>query len=373
MKTLHVVALPHTQTTAAFSSCAYTQKVRKFAKMMRGQGYRVVLYGSEINDVEVDEHVVVVREEERAAWFGDGFDTVLTPLKWDATTPYWALSNDRAVQAIADRADPRDLLCLIAGYAQKPIADRLPFLTVAEWGVGYQGVLPNSHRAFESSAWMHYVYGHAAGATNGHDGINGRWYDTVIPNFFDRRDFKQGAGDGGYLLFLGRLVHRKGPQIALQIAERLGKRLVVAGPGALSAKPGHVSCAELTLHSPLVDFVGEVGIAERRELLAGAEALIAPTIYLEPFGGVAVEAMLSGTPAVTSDFGAFRETVEDGVTGCRFSTLAGGVAAVEQAVTLDRKRIRRRALSRYTLEVLGPEFDAWFQRLDGLWNGGWDA
>lgn len=364
--TLHLVALPHTQTTAAFSSCAYTQKVVKACRMMRAQGYRVILYGSEINDAECDEHVVIVDEERRRGWFGEGFDTVLTPLEWDQAKPYWRHANANAVRGLLENAEERDLLCLTTGWPQAPIAAALPFLTVAEVGVGYEGVLPQSKRAFESSAWMHHVYG------LGRERL-GRWYDTVIPNFFDRRDFRQGAGDGGYLLFLGRLVQRKGPHVALQIAERLGMRLVVAGPGALEHSAGYIRAPELELASPFVEYVGEVEPAERRELLAGAEALIAPTLYIEPFCGVAVEAMLSGTPAVTPDYGAFRETVEHGRTGYRFSTLEEGVKATIAAGKLNRRAIRRRALERFSLEAVGPMFDSWFQRLDGLWEGGWDA
>lgn len=367
--TLHIVALPHTQTTAAFSSCAYTQKVVKACRMMRQQGYRVVLYGSEVNEVECDDHVVIVEEERRREWFGDGFDTVLTPLRWEQAEPYWRHANVNAVRALLERAHERDLLCLTTGWPQAPISQALPFLTVAEWAVGYEGVLPKSHRAFESQAWMHYVYGKGGEA-------NGRWYDAVIPNFFDPADFPRlGRGTGGYLLYLGRLVQRKGVEVAWQIAQRTGRKLIVAGPGAVSSGYGFIRSPEVKLQGDpqLLEYVGEVGIEERAELLEHAVALLAPTLYLEPFGGVAVEAMLAGTPAITSDFGAFTETVEQGVTGYRFRTLAEGSAAVERAATLNRHVIRQRALSRFSLDAVGPMFDRWFTSLDGLWEGGWDA
>ena len=368
--TLHVVALPHTSTTEVFSSCAYTQKIVRFGKMMRAQGYKTILYGSELNDAEYDDHVTVVEEHKRQEWFGVGpFNTVLTPLEWDQSKPYWRYANTRTVEALLERADDRDILCLTTGWPQAPIANALPSLTVAEWAVGYEGVLPQSKRAFESSAWMHHVYGLQTER-------QGRWYDTVIPNFFDRDDFPRlGRGDGGYLLYLGRLVHRKGVEIAWQIAQRTGRKLIVAGPGALEHRPGYIHAPEFELHGDpdQLEYVGEVRPAARAELIEHAHALLAPTLYLEPFGGVAVEAMLAGTPAITSDFGAFTETVEDGVTGFRFRTLAQAAQAVERAGSLNRHIVRQRTLARFSLEAVGPMFDRWFTDLDDLWDGGWDA
>jgi len=362
---LHVLALPNTQTTAEFSSCAYTQKVRKFCSMMLAQAYDITLYGPEISDVEDVEHVTTVTEAERQEWFGDGFDTVLTPFNWDTREVYWRESNLRSVKEIRERAEPRDLLCPVAGSCQEPVANSLPALTVAEWAVGYHGIFAQ-HRAFESSAWMHYIYGQR-------NIVNGHFYDRVIPNFFDPQDFPRcGKGDGGYLLFLGRLVSRKGLHVAAQIAERAGRKLLIAGPGATDHGPGYVTSPEIHV-SGNIEYVGEVGITERAQLLEGAEALLCPTLYLEPFGGVAVEAMLAGTPAVSTDFGAFRETVETGVTGYRFSTLQEGVEAVALAREIDRPSIRAKALELYSLDTVGPQFSRWFENLDGLWGDGWNA
>ena len=84
---------------------------------------------------------------------------------------------------------------------------------------------------------------------------------------------------------------------------------------------------------------------------AGAERVAAE------IGGVAVEAMLCGTPAITSHFGAFTETVLDGVSGLRCQTIADYVRAVREVETLDRQSVRRWAQSRYTLPVVGKTYD----------------
>jgi len=365
---LHLVALPHTQTTRDYLSCAYTQKIVKAGKMFTDAGHEVILYSGDENDAPCAEHVALFTEKERSADWGAGFDTVSSPLRWDSSLPYWSRMNERAKNAIDARAQTGDYLLLIAGWAQKPIADGLSIVQQRqvlplEWGVGYEGIF-SEFCAFESYAWMHHVYGRQQWAT-------GRFYDAVIPNFFDPDDFHL-APKSDYLLFVGRLVQRKGPHVAAQIADRLGMRLLVAGPGCAKHEAGRITTVDgMEIVGP-VEYVGEVDSTERAELMAAARALIAPTLYIEPFGGVTIEAMLSGTPVVATDFGAFTETVTPQV-GRRFRTLAQGVTETEEVLGLDPGMIRAHALERYSLAAVGRCYDAWFAQLNGLWGPGWDA
>jgi glycosyltransferase involved in cell wall biosynthesis len=368
---LHVVSLPHTETTKEFATCAYTQKVVKFGKMMLQQGAGVFIYSGEENEAECTEHIPLFTKAKREGWFGE-YDPNWTwgGLTWDPSDRPWQQMNKRAIDEIRRRAEPRDLILLIAGLAQKPIADALPALTACEWGIGYEGVF-SRFNCYESYAWMHYLYGKYG--IGGRD-ADGRWYDAVIPNFFDPGDFQDRAGEGGgYLLFLGRVTRRKGPDIAAEIAARLGMPLVIAGPGGSNPERGLVTGdgGALEIRGEHVSYTGPVGTEIRTGLLREAAALIAPTLYLEPFGGVAVEAMLSGTPAVTSDWGAFPETVEEGVTGYRFHRVQEGVEAVKAALDLSRTQVRQRATERYSLAAVGPQYSRWFERLDGLWDNDW--
>ncbi len=210
---------------------------------------------------------------------------------------------------------------------------------------------------------MHHVYG-LRGLRNG------RAFDQVIPNFFDVDDFLQPKKKPKpYLLFLGRVTQRKGPHIAGQIAKRLGMKLIIAGPGATQAPGGPVVGEGCEIDGD-VRYVGEVGRDVRAELIANAACTLVPTIYVEPFGGAAVEAMISGCPVVASDWGAFTETVTPNV-GRRFRTLAQGVQAVREALTLDRRAIARDARALYSLEAVRPRFRAWFDQLATLWGEGW--
>jgi glycosyltransferase involved in cell wall biosynthesis len=115
--------------------------------------------------------------------------------------------------------------------------------------------------------------------------------------------------------------------------------------------------------------------------MAGARAILVPTYYVEPFGGVNVEAQLCGTPAITSDWGGFKDTIEIGKTGYRPKTLNDWIEKTAKAVELDRDYIRQRAIDSYTLPVVGLQFQDFFQAINQRWQAkephkvgaGWDV
>ncbi len=373
--TLHVVSLPHTMTNGEYATCAYTEKIRKFCDMMTGGPRKVILYAGEENTAACDEHVVLVSGEQREAWFGPhelgslergGFD-------WNPGSPWWSYMNARAISEILARKEDTDLLLLSAGQAQQVIADALGSMIVAELGVGYEGIilrrngLSPAFAAFESHTHRHLVYG----LNRLQNAV--REYDTVIPNYFSPAELPFGEGEGGYLLFVGRLIQNKGVATAAQIAEALGMRLIVAGPGATEWGEGFVRYPEGEAIAPGLEYVGAVDAIERSELMGDAAVTLVPTVYAEPFGGVAVESMMCGAPVVTTDFGAFVETVAEGVSGYRFQTLQEAVEATELAMGLSRWGVHEYAVDRYSLEAVRPMYDRWFGNLDGLWGEGWTA
>jgi glycosyltransferase involved in cell wall biosynthesis len=349
-------------------------KLLKAVPMFRAQGCYVILYGPDEIDCEPDEHVVISTEADRLRWgYGgpNGYDTTKA-FEWDNTQPYWFEANTRAIDAMRERmpADRRDhFLCLLTS-TQAPIADAIAGpkwnnpITL-EWGVGYIGVDARSFHAYESYAWMHNVYGIQGTG-------DGRAFDAVIPNFFDARQFSVARKPkGDYVLFIGRIILRKGPHVAMEIAKRIGLPLYIAGPGATHVTEGQITGADGVVIKGDCLYMGSVGFADRNELMQNAAATIVPTLYVEPFGGVAVEAMLAGCPVVASDWGAFTETVTPDV-GARFRTPLQGAEAFQEVQKLNRKDIRRAARARYSQEAVGPQFMDWMDQLDTLWERGFD-
>jgi glycosyltransferase involved in cell wall biosynthesis len=342
----HLVSLPHTETIPGYEWCAFTNKVIKFADMMTGRGHEVFLYAGFRNSAKCTEHVNCAMHKP---------STRMNVPEFDAASPLFATFNSRAITEIDKRIQPRDFVCLIGGRAQEPIAQAFPAHQVVEFGIGYAGVIPGVHHVWESYAWMHTVYGAMAGSGERADGL---FYDEVIPGYFDPDEFHTDTPDGGYLLFVGRLIGRKGVQIALDTATACGMPLKVAGVGDFELPDW-------------VDYRGLVEPGERATLMSGARAVLMPTTYIEPFGNVAIEAQMCGTPVITTDWGAFVETIEDGVTGFRCRTLREFVRAVNAAPSLNPERIRQRAVEKYSTDAIGPRYERYFKRLSTLWGDGW--
>jgi len=346
----HVVGLPHVHVTDEYSACAFTMKVKNFCRMMKDRGHQVFLYAGEQNEAPCDEHIICISEPDRALHVGDRH---YTEAPWLPESRAWTIFNQNATAQIAKRLKTGDFVCIIGGTAHKPIHDALPQALVVEFGVGYGGCFAK-YKVFESHAWRHTIYG--AQSNNNPTGIDGNWFDTVIPGYLDPNQFEFRLRKDDYYLFVGRLTDRKGYRIAQDVCRDLGVRLILAGPGP---QDGYG------------EFVGVVGPKERSRLMAGAQALFVPTQYIEPFGNVAIEAQACGTPVISSSFGAMTETVVDGVTGYHCSTFGEFKRAAQAVWKLSPMTIREHVLDNYSLGVVGAKYERYFERLSHLWKDGW--
>ena len=195
------------------------------------------------------------------------------------------------------------------------------------------------------------------------DYYNGNWYDVVIPNYFDPDDFQYSADKSDYFVYLGRIIHRKGIEVAVKAVEAIGAKLIVAG------QDGGES---VDLSSPNVECIGFVGVEERRKLLSEAKGLFLPTLYIEPVGGVIIEAAMSGTPVITSNWGAFPELVIHGKTGYRCNTLDHFVWAAQNIGNIKPENCYRYAMSNYSLDRVKWMYDEYFNMLLDVKEGaGW--
>jgi glycosyltransferase involved in cell wall biosynthesis len=185
--------------------------------------------------------------------------------------------------------------------------------------------------------------------------------EAVVHHGLDASRFSP-QPDGGYLLFLGRYDRCKGPDMALDVAERAGLPLVLAGR---PHEPGYWE-QELAprLRCRAARDVGPVGGARKLALLARARALIFPIRWDEPFGLVMIEAMLSGVPVLALARGSVPEVVDAGLTGAPCANLDEMVAAARTAgAAFDRRRVRAVARHRWSSARMARDYLALYSAI----------
>jgi glycosyltransferase involved in cell wall biosynthesis len=172
----------------------------------------------------------------------------------------------------------------------------------------------------------------------------------VVHHGIDVDAVPQGRGDGGHASFLGRMSPNKGVREAALIAREAGVPLRIAAKLREPAEREYFEAEVRPLLCSAVEYVGELGSAEKLELLGGSFALLNPIQWHEPFGLVMIEALATGTPVVGTPFGAAPEIVDDGVTGLLRTGRRPLAQALLRAATLDRAACRTAAIERFSTE-----------------------
>lgn len=172
--------------------------------------------------------------------------------------------------------------------------------------------------------------------------------ERVIHHGINPDDYPIGAGDGGYVLFLGRMTPDKGVREAIHAARGAGRRLLISAKTREPAEHEYFDKEVRPLLGDDVDFVGECGGDDKLRLLGGAEALLNPIQWPEPFGLVMIEALACGTPVITCPRGAAPEIVDDGVTGFLVSDDDASIQALHAVRRLDRASCRQAVIERFS-------------------------
>jgi glycosyltransferase involved in cell wall biosynthesis len=185
----------------------------------------------------------------------------------------------------------------------------------------------------------------------------------VIHHGLDVSSVPVGLGAGGYVSFLGRMSPEKGPREAALIARAAGVPLRIAAKLREPAEREYFDAEVKPLLCSDVEFLGELGYAEKLELVGGSFALLNPIQWAEPFGLVMIEALATGTPVVATPVGSAPELVDDGVTGYVRAGVPALAAALVDASYLDRASCRADAVRRFSSDRMVAEHVRLYERL----------
>ena len=314
--------------------------------MMKPFGWKTIEYSNGVSASDATFHVPILSANElrvlsRRLTQSEDYSADVN------NEPLCAEFTRRVIMELKKRVSDGDIICHVFGPIPE-IAAATPKCFQVETGIGYMctdGAMP--YRIYESAVWMHWHYGRR-NKSWGHN------YEFVVPNYYDLNEWPvvlspQPKDNEPYIVVFGRLIESKGLSIVVEIATRMPSlKFILCGQG--DPEPWVTQSSNLISMAPLQ---GD----SRAPLLGNALAILAPTSFIEPFCGSAVEAQLCGTPVVSSNFGAFWETVIDGVTGYRCNSLADYIGAIRRAPKLNRSVIAERARRLYSLETVGATYN----------------
>jgi glycosyltransferase involved in cell wall biosynthesis len=174
-------------------------------------------------------------------------------------------------------------------------------------------------------------------------------YVSTVYNGIRLDDFTFNDSPGQSLAFVGRIHPDKGVHLAIEVARRAGRRLVIAG---IIQDDRYFESEIRPRLGPDVEFVGPVGPADRDEILRNAFASLHLTTIPERFGLAMAESMATGTPVIGFDLGSVREVVADGETGFVVRTVGEAVETCRRVAEIDRAACRRRVEKYFSVDSM---------------------
>jgi glycosyltransferase involved in cell wall biosynthesis len=260
---------------------------------------------------------------------------------------YLQLANTQAC-FLAAAAGEFDIVHNHAGIEGLVLAatSRTPVLST-----NHNPFVPQTRPIWDAYPWAHHAVSAASAAT-----YPSRGALPPIHHGIDVASFAFGERPEGYLLFLGRFMPDKGAVRAIEAARLAGRRLILAGKVDAADMDHFTTEIEPAIDGDRIRYVGEADAGAKRRLLAGADALLFPIEWDEPFGLVMIEALASGAPVIGFRRASVPEVVDDGVTGFVVDDVSAMAAAIERIEQIDRRACRREAERRFSVERMVDDY-----------------
>lgn len=185
------------------------------------------------------------------------------------------------------------------------------------------------------------------------DGLN---YLATVYNGIDLSLYPLQETRGEELIFLGRIHPDKGVHLAIEVAQKSGVPLVIAG--IIQDETYFREQVEPHIDGKLIKFLGSVDAAGKNQLFARAKALLHLNTIPERFGLVLAEANAAGVPVIAMDLGSCREVIADGTTGFLVNNVAEAVQALERTSEINPAACREHVEQNFSIEKMVEGYEA---------------
>lgn len=186
-------------------------------------------------------------------------------------------------------------------------------------------------------------------------------YIATVYHGIDVENFAFQETPEDYLLFLGRIHHDKGVSEAIQIARKVGMKLILAG--IIQDEAYFKERVEPFLDGSQINYVGTVTPELRNELLGKAFGFIHSINFREPFGLSVVEAGACGTPVVAFNKGSMPEIIVDGENGFLVDDVSSAVEAIGKLKTISRYKCRTIVAEKFSQEQMVENYLAVYRQI----------
>ena len=343
----HVLSIPLHPTRKEITLCAFTQKVYKFCKVMTHRGDTVFHYGHPDSSVPCTKHFDVVSRAtynkvyKKQQWQDFHLQTVKNEVHEE-------FNKNSAALIKKNKQEKKDFVLAFWGFGHRECCEQLKDFFIVEPSVGYDsGFAP--FKVFETYAQLHKLQ------FSLHNNNFPPFTDHVIRPGFYFEDFTYQDKKQNYLLFLGRMINSKGIDIAQNLSKAFSMPIKFVGPQNLKNN--------LKKDNPLAEYIHTVSHNERKKLLANAKALIMPSLYSEPCGWAMLEAFISGTPVLSTDWGGLAEYNIHGQTGFRCRSLNEFYHALGIIDNIKPSFCREYAEENFTISLVARMYENYFTHL----------
>ncbi|MFH1942497.1 MAG: glycosyltransferase family 4 protein [bacterium] len=186
-------------------------------------------------------------------------------------------------------------------------------------------------------------------------------YLATVYNGIDLSDitYRETAGDN--LVWLGRIHLDKGTHLAIEVAKKCGKNLIIAG--IIQDQDYFDNLVKPHINDTSIQYIGPVNPVQRDALFKETYTVLHLNTIPERFGLVLAEAMAAGVPVIAMDLGSCREVIADGQTGYLVNNVDEAVQAVGKIDRIDRKKCRQRVEENFSIDRMVSNYEKVYKEI----------